>query len=76
MLLNYKNECIANVSEYYLLATYLGNTKYFCGNNILKFFKTAEFLENIQYGYMPRYPTFWFMIRKKWFSKVKHCDSQ
>ena len=25
---------------------------------------------------MPEYPTFWFMIRKKWFSNGKHSDSQ
>ena len=25
---------------------------------------------------MPEYPTFWFMIRKKWFSNSKQSDSQ
>ena len=26
--------------------------------------------------YMPGYPIFWFMIRKKWFSNGKHSDGQ
>ena len=37
-----------------MLGIYLANTKHFCGNGILQFFKTAEFLENIQYEYMCR----------------------
>ena len=41
-----------------MLVTYLENAKNFCGNDILQYFKTAEILENIQYGYMPGYPTF------------------
>ena len=42
-----------------MLGIYLANTKHFCGNGILQFFKTAEFLENIQYEYMlAGYPTF------------------
>ena len=49
MLLNYKNESSTNVSKYCRLAIYLANTKHFCGNSILQFFKTAEFLGNIQY---------------------------
>ena len=48
-LLNYKNKSSTNASKYYRLAIYLGNTKHFCGNSILQFFKAAEFLENIQY---------------------------
>ena len=28
------------------------------------------------YGYIPEYSTFWFMIRKKWFSNCKRSDSQ
>ena len=52
MLLNYKNESSTNVSKYYRLAIYLANTKHFCGNSILYFFKTAERLENIQHKYI------------------------
>ena len=33
-------------------------------------------MENIYYEYMPGYPTFLFMITKKWFSNGKHSDSQ
>ena len=51
-LLNYKNESSTNVSKYYRLAIYLANTKHFCGNSILQFFKTAEFLGNMQYKYI------------------------
>ena len=35
-----------------MLALYLANTKHFCGNGILYFFKMAEFLVKIQYEYM------------------------
>ena len=42
-----------------MLATYLANTKHFCGNSIiLQVFKIAEFWENIQHEYMPGYQTF------------------
>ena len=41
-----------------MLAKHLANTKYFWGNGILQFFKRAQFLENIQHEYVPRYSTF------------------
>ena len=57
MLLNYKNES-STVSKYYMLAIYLANTKTFCGDSILQFFKIAEFQENIQHEYIPGDQTF------------------
>ena len=47
MLQNYKNESSTNVSKYYRLSISPTNTKHFCGNSILYFSKTAEYLENI-----------------------------
>ena len=41
-----------------MLAIHLVNTKHFSGNGISQFFKTTEFLENMQYEYMPEYSNF------------------
>ena len=41
----------------------LANTKHLCRNGILQFLRLKKFWKI--YGYMPVYPTFCFMIRKK-----------
>ena len=55
LLVNYKNECTTNVSEYYMLAIYIANSKHLFTNLCRTVFCSFLRLQNFWkiYGCMP-----------------------